>query len=145
MKEILAEVLDLLRITSNDLEHKTRGPDIIRAYLELSIETSQTDGYHFLLLIYTQSSFRDFESYLRTLTGFEEDDIQLILKQNNSKLTTYKISPDIYTFKDISEVLSRGFEKKLKPEEKYNQIQNMINPIQLSSNVIAIPWKLNWL
>ena len=30
---------------------------------------------------HAQSSFRDFESYLRIVTGSDEDDIQLISKQ----------------------------------------------------------------
>ena len=64
MKDKIAKLLDLSHITPQDLEHKTRGPDIIKAYRELSTEESQTDGYYFLLLNYTQSSFRDFESYL---------------------------------------------------------------------------------
>ena len=45
MKDKITELLDLSHITPYDLEHKTRGPDIIKAYRELSIEDSQTDGY----------------------------------------------------------------------------------------------------
>ena len=56
------------------------------------------------------SSFRDFQSYLRVLGSLDENDIQLILKQDCSKYTTYKIPPGAYTFKDVSIVLSRGFE-----------------------------------
>ena len=139
MKDKIAELLDLSNITPEDLEHKTRGPDIVKAYRELSIEKCQTDGCYFLLRNYTQSLFRDFESYLKILTSLNEDDFQLLFKQYNSKFITYEISPGIYTFEDISEVLSRGFEKKTKSEGKYNQILNKINPIQLSSNVITIP------
>ena len=36
---------------------------------------------------YAESPFRDFESFLRLLTGSDEDDIQLIIKQNKSKFT----------------------------------------------------------
>ena len=81
---------------------------------------------------YTQSSFRDSESYLRILTGLNEDDIQLILKQYNSKFITYEISPGIYTFKDISEVLSRWFEKEfqirgeIQPNTKYDKSDSII-------------------
>ena len=38
------------------------------------------------------SSFRDFEGYLRMFSPLDENDIQLILKQYNSKFTTYKSS-----------------------------------------------------
>ena len=81
---------------------------------------------------YTQSSFRDFENYLRILFGLNEDDIQLILKQYNSKFITYKISPGIYTFKDTSEVLSKGFEKEfeirgeIQPNTKFDQSDRII-------------------
>ena len=60
------------------------------------------------------SSFRDFESYFRVLSSLDENDILLILEQYNSKFTTYKIPPGVYTFKDLSEVLSRGFENEFK-------------------------------
>ena len=81
LKDKLTELLDLSHITPEILQHKTRGPDINKAYRELSIEKRQTDGYYFFLLNRTQSPFRDFESYLRNLTCLNEDDIHLILKQ----------------------------------------------------------------
>ena len=109
---MIEELLNLYPISPKDLEDKTTGPDFIKTYRELSMEESQTDGYYYLLLNYTVSPLRDFESYLRNLTGLNEDDIQLIIKQNNSKFITHEISPCIDTFKDISEVLSRGFEKE---------------------------------
>ena len=58
---------------------------------------------------YLQTPFRDFESHLRNLTGLNEDDIQTILKQYNSKFKTYKISPGVYTFEVPTMLLSRGF------------------------------------
>ena len=75
---------------------------------------------------------QDFESYLRNLTGLNEDDIQLILKQYNYKFITYEISPGIYTFKEISEVLSRGFEKEfeirgeIQPNTEYDKSDSFI-------------------
>ena len=48
---------------------------------------------------------RGFESYLRIVVGLDEDDIQLILKQNNEKFITTEISPGIYTIKDIGEAV----------------------------------------
>ena len=38
-----------------------------------------------------------------------EDDIQLILKQYNSKFITYKNLPGFYKLTDVAEVVSRGF------------------------------------
>ena len=132
MKGRIAELLDLYPISPKDLEDKTTGPDIIKTYRELSMEESQTDGFYYLLLNYTQSPLGDFENYIRILTGLNEDDIQLILKQYNSKFITYEFSPGIYTFKDISEVLSRGFEKEfeirgeIQPNAEYDKSDSII-------------------
>ena len=139
LKDKVAEVLGLSDITPEELEHEIFGPKYIEIYRKLSTEKSQTDGFYLLLRDYDQSPFRDFEIYLRIVVGLVEDDIQLILKQYNSKFTTYKISLGAYTFKDLSEVLSRGFKKNMKSEEEYDQIINMTNLIQLSSIVITFP------
>ena len=64
------------------------------------------DGAHMKSLAgYIRSIFQDFESYLRTKIGLVEDDIRLVLDENKSSFITYEISPGIYNFKDISEVL----------------------------------------
>ena len=49
--------------------------------------------------------FQDFESYLRTEVDLVEDDIRLVLDNINSSIITYKITPSIYNFKDLSEAL----------------------------------------
>ena len=51
---------------------------------------------------YAGSLFRDFQSYLRFVVGLDEEDIQLILKQYNSLLITYELTPGIYIIQDIS-------------------------------------------
>ena len=48
---------------------------------------------------------QDFESYLRTEVDLVEDDIKLVLDEYNSNFTSYKITPGIYTFQDLSEAL----------------------------------------
>ena len=58
-----------------------------------------------LLLGYSRSLFRDFESYLRIVVGLEEEKIQLILKQYNSHFITYELTPGIYTIQDISDAI----------------------------------------
>ena len=52
---------------------------------------------------FARSPIRDFESFLRTLVGLDEDNIQLILKQYYSFFITYELSPGIYTMKDFLE------------------------------------------
>ena len=49
------------------------------------------------------SPFRDFETYLRIVAGLDEEDVQFTLKQYNSDFVTYKITPRVYTIKDISD------------------------------------------
>ena len=112
LKDKVAEVLGLSDITPEKLKHETFGTNIIETYRKLSTEKSQSDGFYKLLKNYVHSPFRDFESYLRIVVALDEDDIQLTLKQYDSKFTTYKIPPGEYTYKDLSEVLSRGFLKK---------------------------------
>ena len=58
-----------------------------------------------LLLGYSRSPFRGFESYLRIVVGLDEEDIQLILKQNNSHFITYELTPGIYTIQDDSDAV----------------------------------------
>ena len=104
LKEKVAEVLGLSDTSPEDLEQKILGPDIIINYRKLLTEWSQTDGCYIL-------PFRDFERYLRKLTGLNWDDIQILLKPYNAKLKTYEISSGVYTFKDLTMVRSRGFRK----------------------------------
>ena len=58
---------------------------------------SQIDSYYILLLTYMHSSFRAFDSYLRSFSSLDENDNQLNLNQKISKLSTYKTSPGLYT------------------------------------------------
>ena len=54
---------------------------------------------------YARSPIRVFENYLRIVVGLDEDDFQLILKQNNSSFITYETSPGKYANKDVSETV----------------------------------------
>ena len=54
---------------------------------------------------YARSQFRDFETYRRVVFGLDEDDIQLLLKQNNSNFVTFNLVLGIYAIKDISEAV----------------------------------------
>ena len=58
-----------------------------------------------LLLGYSRSQLRDFESCLRIVVGLDEEYIQLILKQYNSHFITYELTPGIYTIQDISNAI----------------------------------------
>ena len=72
--------------------------------MKLETEKKHIDGYYMLLLGYARSPFRDFESCLRIVNGLFAEDIQIILKQNNSNFVTYERSPGIYSIKDIPKV-----------------------------------------
>ena len=58
-----------------------------------------------LLLGYSRSLFRDFESYLRIVVGLDEEDIRLILKRYKSHFITYELTPGIYRIQDISDTI----------------------------------------
>ena len=64
----------------------------------------------YLLPGYTISLFQDVESCRRTEVDFVEDDIRLVLDEYNSNLITYDLPPGIYTFKDLSEILSTNLQ-----------------------------------
>ena len=105
LKDELEEILHIPHITNQHLDDKVIGPRIIGAYIKLSHEKKNRDGYMLLLLGYSRSLFRDFESYLRIVVGLDEEDIQLILKEYNSHFITYEITPRTYTIQDISDTI----------------------------------------
>ena len=66
------------------------------------------------------------------LTGSNEDNIQIKSKQDNSKIVTCGFFPGIYTYKDLSEYFSRGFEEDfeirgpIQPNIKYDKSDSII-------------------
>ena len=105
LKDELEEILNIPHITNKHLDDEVIGPRIIDEYIKLSNEKKNSDGYMILLLGYSASPFRDFESYLRLVIGLDEEDIQLILKEYNSHFITYELTPGIYTIQDISDAI----------------------------------------
>ena len=105
LKDELEEILGIPHITRDHLLDDETASRIIDEYHKLSQEKKYSDGYTILLLNYSRSKFRDFESYLRIGVGLDEKDFQLILKDCNSHFITYQLSPGIYTIKDISDVV----------------------------------------
>ena len=102
LKDELEEILNISHITNKHLNDEIIGPRIIDEFIKLSNEKKNSDGYMILLLGYSASPFRDFESYLRLVIDLDEEDIQLILKEYNSHFITYELTPGIYTLQDIS-------------------------------------------
>ena len=96
-----------MNITDGHLEDEIIGTRIIKAYKKLETEKRQTDGFFMLLMGYARSLFRDFESYLRIVTGLDEDDIRLTWKQYNEKFVTYKLGPGNYTIEDLQEAVCK--------------------------------------
>ena len=105
LKDELEEILNISHIRIEHLDDEIIGPRIIDEYIKLSNEKKNSDGYMILLLGYSASPFRDFESYLRLVIGLDEEDIQLILKEYNSHFITYELTPGIYTIQDISDAI----------------------------------------
>ena len=105
LKDELEEILNISHITNEHLDDEVLGPRIINEYIKLATEKKNNDGYMILLLGYSRSLFRDFESCLRIVIGLDEEDIQLILKQYNSHFVTYELTPGIYTIQDILDTI----------------------------------------
>ena len=116
-------------ITPSHLQHDIIGARIIQNYKNLKSENSSTDGYMVLLLDYARSIFGDFESYLRIVVGLAEDDIQLILKQYNSKYVTHKITLEVYSNKDISEAVYKMGDHEGTLQIEYDDISAKTKPI----------------
>ena len=92
LKDELEEILNIPHITIENLDDEILGPRIIDEFIKLSNEKKNSDGYMILLLGYSASPFRDFESSLRLVVGLNEEDIQLILKEYNSHFITSRIN-----------------------------------------------------
>ena len=105
LKDELEEILGIPHITRDHLLDDETASRIIDEYHKLSHEKKNSDGYTILLLNFSRSQFRDFESYLRIRVGLDDEDIQLILKEYNSHFITYELSPGIYTIQDISDAV----------------------------------------
>ena len=105
LKDELEEILNIQEITDDHLEDETLALRIAESYWKLRSDKTSHDGYTILLTGYANSSFRDFESYLRIFVGLEEDNIRLILKQYNEKFVTYELDPGNYTIEDIQKAV----------------------------------------
>ena len=104
LKKELEEILHIPDITSYHLKQETIAPRIIEAYKKMRLEKFSTDGYTILLMYYARSPFRDFESFLRMTGDLDEDDIQMVLKQNNSTFVKYELDPGSYTIENLQEI-----------------------------------------
>ena len=105
LKDELKEILEISDITDKHLQDESTSPRIIEAYKKLRLEKTSTDGYLILLMAYARSPFRDFESFLRMTGDLDEDDIQLMLKQNNENIITYELDPGNHTLEDLQKAV----------------------------------------
>ena len=105
LKDEVEEILNISNITTEHLNDEIIGPRNIDAFIKLSNEKKNKDGYMILLLGYARSLFRDFETYLRIVVRLPEEDFQLLLKEYNSHFITYELTPGIYSIQDISDTI----------------------------------------
>ena len=122
LKDELEEILNIPHITREHLLDDETASRVIDEYHKLSHEKKNSDGYTILLLNYSRSKFRDFESYLRIRVGLDEEDIQLILKEYNSHFIRYELTPGIYTIQDISEAVHNFSGHSEIIQSEYNDI-----------------------
>ena len=78
---------------------------------------------------YARSPFRYFESSLRIVVGFEEDDIQLILEQYNTNSATYVLDPGIYTIKDLQKAVYPLGDHQGNSQIEYDDLNKKTKPL----------------
>ena len=99
-------------------------------------------GYTFLLNGYIQSVFQNFESFLR-IKRVSEDEIELVLKQYNSKFITYEITPGICSKNGISDALkSFGCQVKYDDISKKTSLLTDKNLRFDKNSILVLYWDL---
>ena len=129
LKDEVEEILNIPEITDDHLEDETLAPRIAETYWKLRNHKTSHDGYIILLMGYARSPFRDFESYLRIVVGFEEKDDQLILKQYNEKFITYELDPGNYTIEDLKKAVYPLGDHKGTLQIEYNDLNKKVRLI----------------
>ena len=129
--------LDISDITDIDLQDDLIGPIIFEDYKKQVTKRMKDDIYMYILSGYSSSIFQDFESYLRTEVDLVEDDVRLVLDEYNSSFITFEISPGIYNFKDISEVLLNFLQSEYKGE--FNKIDIEFDDVSRKTKLVIGP------
>ena len=78
---------------------------------------------------YARSPFPDFKSYLRILSGWDEKNTQLILKQNISGYITDEILSSSYPSKDFLKLVNTIGNNEGTPKIEYDNISRKTKPI----------------
>ena len=97
--------LDISNITATNLQDETIGPIFIEEYREQVTKRMEDSVYMNRLAGYPSSLFQDFESSLATVFDSVEVDIRLVLDKNISSFISDELTPDLYSFKKLSEAL----------------------------------------
>ena len=133
LEDEIAEILNIPEITDDLLDDKATADRIAETYWKIRSDKTSHDGYIILLTGYANSSFRDFESYLRIFVGLEEDNIRLILKQYNEKFITYALEPGNYNIEDIHQAVYSLDGHKGNIQIEYDEINKKVKLILSSS------------
>ena len=105
VRDEIEEDLGTSDITATDIQGQIIAPLIIKKNSEQVTKRMNDDKYMYILSGYTSCIFQDFEIFFRTEVNLVEDDIKIVSDEYNSSFITYEISPGMYTFRHISEVL----------------------------------------
>ena len=135
VRDEIEKDLDIEDITAADLQDDIIAPIIIEEYKKQVTKRMEDDKYMFILNLYVNSVFQDFESYLRTEVDLVEDDIKLVLDEYNSSFITYELEPGFYTFKDISEALLKILQQEY--EEYHNRIDIEFDNITMKTKLVV--------
>ena len=120
VRDEIEKDLRISNTTATDLPDDIIAPIIIKEYREQVTKRKKDDKYMYISSGYFRSILQDFENFLRIEVNLVEDDNKLVLDDYNSSFNAYEILPDIYTFKDISEVLLSFLQSEF--EGHYNAI-----------------------
>ena len=134
--------MDIEDITAADLQDEIIAPIIIEEYKKQVTKRMKDDKYMFILSTYVDSVFQNFESFLRTQIDLVEDDVRLVLDEYSSSFITYKITPGIYTFEDLSEILFNILQSEYPGPSNVIEIEfddiTKKNKLVVKSGIIAI-------
>ena len=97
----------------------------------------KNDKYMDILAGYISSIFQDLESYIRTEVDLVQDDIRLVLDEYNSSFLTYENLPGFYTFKDLSEILSKNLRSKF--EGINNTVDFEFDAFRMKTKLVVRP------
>ena len=129
--------MEISDITATDLQDEIIGPKVIEGYRKKVSKGMKNNIYMNSLAVYNSSMFEESENFLGTVVDLIENDFTLVLDEYNSNFISNEITPGIYTFIDLSEVLTRKLQHSF--DGFNNSIDIEFNDISMRTKLIVRP------